>query len=52
MRMLQPVENFSIDVSICESKALKNVNVLGFDTDQTTLPGPVSVPGVSIQKQL
>nr|XP_009859948.1 inter-alpha-trypsin inhibitor heavy chain H3 [Ciona intestinalis] len=46
-RMLQPVSMFSITVSISESVPLSTVNALGLETEQTSVPGPVPLQGIT-----
>nr|XP_039261196.1 uncharacterized protein LOC120337478 isoform X3 [Styela clava] len=47
----QPVGELSIDVYICETRPLDKVEVLGFDTEQSVLPGIVTMPGVTVDQQ-
>ncbi|XP_076800117.1 inter-alpha-trypsin inhibitor heavy chain H3-like [Clavelina lepadiformis] len=51
VQMLQPVQEFRIDVSICEGEDLLFVNVPGFETEQSSIPEPIALPGVAVTRQ-
>nr|XP_039261978.1 inter-alpha-trypsin inhibitor heavy chain H3-like [Styela clava] len=47
----QPVGELLIDVYICETRPLDKVKVLGFDTEQSVLPGMMTMPGATVDQQ-
>ncbi|CAK8678029.1 unnamed protein product [Clavelina lepadiformis] len=51
VQMLQPVQEFRIDVSICEGEDLLFVNVPGFETEQSSIPEPIALPGVTVTRR-